>query len=128
MKVIPSYLCYGLTGLTSVTIPNSVVSIGNNEIRKTLIRRLQSADAPLISLIHPRAYVSPSAEIGIGSIILPGAIIHTNAKIGQGCIVSIGALIDHDAVIEDFTHIDAGAVVSAGKQVSGKASAGEIIR
>ena len=104
-----------------------IVSIGNNEIRRTLIRRLQSADAPLISLIHPRAYVSPSAEVGIGSIVLPGAIIHTNVKVGQGCIISIGALIDHGAVIEDFAHIDAGAVVSAGKKASGKVGAGEII-
>ncbi len=28
VKVIPNYLCYEMTGLTSVTIPNSVVSIG----------------------------------------------------------------------------------------------------
>ena len=27
---IPAYICYGLTGLTSVTIPNSVTSIGNS--------------------------------------------------------------------------------------------------
>ena len=105
-----------------------IVSIGNNEIRRTLICRLQSADAPLISLIHPRAYISPSAEVGTGSIILPGAVIHTNAKIGQGCIISIGALIDHGAVIDDFSHIDAGAVVGAGKWGSGKVMAGEIIR
>ena len=29
VKVIPAYLCYGLSGLTSVTIPDSVTSIGN---------------------------------------------------------------------------------------------------
>ena len=29
VEKIPAYLCYGLTGLTSVTIPNSVTSIGD---------------------------------------------------------------------------------------------------
>ena len=30
MKTIPAYLCYGLSDLTHVTIPNSVTSIGNS--------------------------------------------------------------------------------------------------
>ena len=30
VKVIPAYLCYGLSGLTSVTIPDGVTSIGSN--------------------------------------------------------------------------------------------------
>lgn len=30
VEYIPAYLCYGMTQLTSVTIPNSVTSIGNN--------------------------------------------------------------------------------------------------
>ena len=33
VEKIPSNLCYGLTGLTSVTIPNSVTSIGNYAFR-----------------------------------------------------------------------------------------------
>ena len=30
VEVIPAYLCYGLTGITSVTIPSKVTSIGSN--------------------------------------------------------------------------------------------------
>ena len=30
VKIIPSYLCYGMTGLTSITIPKSVTSIGGS--------------------------------------------------------------------------------------------------
>ncbi len=105
-----------------------IVSIGNGEIRGNLIRRIQEVGAPLVSLIHPRAYVAPSASIGNGSIILPGAIVHSNASVGTGCIISIGALIDHDAVIHDLSHINTGAIVGAGKKAGGKVDAGEIIR
>ena len=105
-----------------------IVSIGNNELRRELITRIQSINVPLISLIHLRAYVSPTATVGSGSIVLPGAVIHTNANIGTGCIVSIGALIDHDAVVEDFSHINTGAIVRAGQRASGKVEAGMIMK
>lgn len=104
-----------------------IVSIGNNEIRRELISRIQTINAPLVSLIHPRAFVSPTAVVGSGSIVLPGAVIHTNASIGTGCIISIGALIDHDAIVEDFSHINSGAIVGAGKRARGKVEAGVII-
>ena len=64
-----------------------IVSIGNNEIRRELISRVQIIKAPLTTLIHPGAYVSPTATVGSGSIVLPGVVIHTNAIIGKGCII-----------------------------------------
>lgn len=105
-----------------------IVSIGNLPLRKEIQERLESVNAPLVSLIHPNAYVSPSALICEGTIILPGAIVHSNVKIGKGCIVSIGALIDHDAVIDDYCHINTGAVIGAGANIPPltKVQAGEI--
>lgn len=105
-----------------------IVSIGNNDIRRKVINRVQRINAPLISLIHPRAFVSPTTTIGSGSIVLPGAVIHTSANIGISCIISIGALIDHDAVVEDFSHINTGAVVGAGKRAGGKVDAGQVVK
>lgn len=105
-----------------------IVSIGNNELRRELINRVQIINVPLTTLIHPRAFVSPTATIGTGSIVLPYAVIHTNANIGTGCIISIGVLIDHDAVVEDFSHINTGAIVGAGKRAGGKVDAGAIIK
>ena len=105
-----------------------VVSIGNNDLRRTLIRRLWDVGAPIARLIHPRAFVAPSASLGEGTVVLPMAVVHTNAKVGKGCIISIGALVDHDATVEDFSHIDAGAVVAAGKRAGGRIEAGEVVR
>lgn len=105
----------------------AIVSIGNNELRYQLTERLVKAGASVVSLIHPRVYISPSAMVGAGSVVLPGAVIHTNARVGMGCIISIGALIDHDANVEDYSHINAGAIVSAGRRARGKVQAGMVV-
>ncbi len=104
-----------------------VVSIGNNDLRRTLIQRLQAVDAPIATLVHPRAFVAPSATLGEGSVVLPGAVVNTNARVGKGCILSIGALVDHDATIDDFSHVNAGAVVAAGKSAGGKIDPGAVV-
>ena len=104
-----------------------VVSIGNNDLRRTLIQRLQAVDAPIATLVHPRAFVAPSATLGEGSVVLPGAVVNTNARVGKGCILSIGALVDHDATIDDFSHVNAGAVVAAGKRAGGKIDPGAVV-
>lgn len=89
------------------------VAIGNNEKRRELLDRVEKP----ITLIHPAAYISPSATIGAGSIVLPGAIVHTGVRIGKGCIISIGALVDHNAVVGDYCHINAGAICKSGSNV-----------
>lgn len=104
-------------------------AIGNNAFRKTIIERIQKSDCQLATLVHPSAYVSPSATIEPGTIIEPNAIVHANAHIEQGCIISVGAIIDHDAHIGAFSHINAGAICIAGSTVPAetKVGAGEIV-
>lgn len=103
----------------------AIISLGNNKKRQELMSQISNP----VTLVHPRAYVSPSAIIGEGSIILPGAVVHTNAKIGRGCIISIGALVDHDSQIGDYCHINTGAIVGAGAKVvcGTRVSAGTVV-
>jgi len=104
-----------------------IVSIGNNDLRRAFIQRLQAVHAPIATLVHPRAFVAPSASLGEGSVVLPGAVVNTHARVGKGCILSIGALVDHDATIDDFSHINAGAIVAAGKRAGGKIGPGGVV-
>ena len=43
--------------------------IGNNQIRESLQKKAETRGYVIPVLIHPRAYVSPSASIGRGTII-----------------------------------------------------------
>lgn len=98
----------------------AIVAIGNAEIRLKLIDELENTGYEVVTLIHDKAYVSPSAKLGKGSIIEPMAVIHTDVSIGTGCIISAGAILNHNSVIEDGCHIDCGTVIGARAFVKAK--------
>jgi UDP-N-acetylbacillosamine N-acetyltransferase len=93
-------------------------AIGNNELRCELIRRIQNSNGKVVSIIHPSAYVSPTAKIGIGVAILPHASVGTNVTIADGCIVNMNAIIDHDTVLEEGVHIAPGAIVKGENRIT----------
>lgn len=104
-------------------------AVGNNEMRLRMIELigLQGFNMPI--LIHPTAFVSPSALIQKGTVVEAMAMINTNARIGMGCIIDMGAIVDHDSVIADGCHIDCGAIVKAHCQIksSVKVHSGHVI-
>lgn len=72
----------------------------------------------IATLIHPTAYVSPTAMSEKGSIIQPKAIVNAHSVVKEGCIVSIGAIVDHDVIIEEYAHVNAGSICKAGSHIS----------
>ena len=91
---------------------HAFVAIGNSEVRLSLIEKVAEHIA-ITSLVHPKAYLSPSARLGDGCILEPFAAVQTEATLGKGCIVSTGAVVNHNATVGDGVHIDSGAIIGA---------------
>ena len=108
---------------------NAIVGIGNNLFRNEMLDRLKKAGYQIPVLIHPTAYVSPSAIVSEGTVIEPLAIVNANSQVCKGCIISVGAIVDHDVVLEECVHVNAGAIVKAGARVvqNRKLEAGEVV-
>lgn len=96
------------------TFGGAVVAIGNNSVRWDKHGHLKSAGAELVTLVHPRASVSPFGEIGRGSVVMAGAVINVDAQVGEAAIVNTGATIDHDCRLGDAVHISPGAHLAGG--------------
>lgn len=91
---------------------NIVVAIGNPNVRLALLNRIkQETSYRIVSLISPKAYISPNAQIGEGCIIEPMAVVHTGCMIATGCIISAGAVINHVSMCCDGVHVDCNATV-----------------
>ena len=108
---------------------DAFVGIGNNKLRSKLIQKLQDCGYTVPILVHPSAYVSRTATVGVGTVVEPKAIVNVNAHIGAGCIISVGSIVDHDVKIGACCHINAGAIVKAGGKIEpfGKLEAGEVV-
>lgn len=97
----------------------AVCTIGNNQVRKSMIELIDDAGLPLVSIIHPRAYVSADASVGVGTTVMAGAVIGPYARIGNGCILNANATADHDSIMGDYAHLGVGVAIA------GSASLGE---
>lgn len=81
------------------------VAIGANKLREKLGRKLDELGFELVSIVHPRAWFSPSARLGRGVVIMAGAVVNACASIGDLSIINTGATVDHDCVIGRAAHV-----------------------
>ena len=98
---------------------NTVIypAFGDNEIRLSWLERLLQEDISVATIVHPTAYVSPTAKLGAGTVVLPRAVVNTGCEIKEGCILNIGALLDHDCILEAGVHLCPGAIVKAQNRI-----------
>lgn len=108
--------------------PVAFVAIGDNQLRRTLIERLEQAGFIVPVLRHPTATISPTAKAGAGTIFEAKTIVNASVNIGKGVILASASIIDHGATVGDYVHLAAGAMVQKGAKVPDgiKVSSGEI--
>ncbi len=80
-------------------------------MRGQLIADLLDAGRAVASVVHPSAWVSPSATLGAGVVVGPKACVDQNAVIENGAIIHAGAVVCHDAVVGSAAYVGPGAVL-----------------
>lgn len=98
-----------------------VLGIGTidlSPIRKKMFEKYRASGFTFTNVIHSKAIVSHSVQIGQGVQIMAGAIIQANVVIHDNVIVNTGSIIDHDCTIAKHVHL------APGTTLSGKVSIG----
>ena len=85
----------------------------DNRDRIEVFERAVANSVEIVTAVHPRAHVSPSAAIGRGSVILPGATICTEARVGENVIIYTNSSVDHESQVQDHVLISAGVSIGA---------------
>ena len=67
-----------------------------NRDRLTIYQELLDVGLEPVTAVHPRAWVSDTASIGLGSQVLAMAAVCAHASMGTACIVNTNATVDHD--------------------------------
>jgi len=122
-----------VTGLIQDGVTLAVMGIGSAgscAARARAFERLCAAGMKFVEVIHPRAYVAPSARRGEGLVMLPQSLLHTNARVGANVLINSGACVEHDCIVGDSTHIATGAILCGNVVVGARShiGAGAVVR
>ncbi|WP_456090327.1 NeuD/PglB/VioB family sugar acetyltransferase [Neisseria sp.] len=93
------------------------VAVGNNRIRRQIAEKAATLGFSLPVLIHPGAYVSPSATVGQGCVVMAKAVVQADSVLKDGVIVNTAATVDHDCLLDAFVHISPGAHLSGNTHI-----------
>jgi len=94
---------------------HATVAVGDSRRRLEWLDLLVGLGFCIPTLIHPAAWVSPSASLAEGCVVMANASVQADASLGRGSIVNTGASVDHDCSIGDGVHVCPG--VSLGGEV-----------
>lgn len=94
-----------------------VVAIGSCSARLELTARAEALGFECPTLVHPRAFVSPTAVLGGGTVVAAFGHVGPGSTVGKAVIVNTGASVDHDCRIGDGAHIAPGAVLGGGVSI-----------
>lgn len=89
------------------------LSIGYNDLiaRLEAYHRITRLGYIAATLVHPTAYVSPSALVGQGSLIMAQSCVDCRVVIGEICVLWPRACINHDVFVDRNTFISPNATL-----------------
>ncbi|MDR7947310.1 acetyltransferase [Achromobacter aegrifaciens] len=91
----------------------AAVAIGGSRgsDRQGISDLLRNQGFTLPPLIHPTAYVAPSAQISEGCQLLANSMIGSGVRMMRDCIINSSANIDHECLLSPGVHVAPGATL-----------------
>ena len=94
-----------------------LVSIGDDETRRRVFDELVSRGVVPVNIVHPKAWISPRAELGRGVFAAALAVVNPGAKVGDDCILNTACSVDHDCEVGAHVHLCPGVRLAGGVSV-----------
>ncbi|MFK5734564.1 acetyltransferase [Pseudomonas urmiensis] len=107
-----------------VGLINGIGQLVQGNLRQRVFQRHLDLGFQFPVMVHPAAWVDPSATLGQGVQVMAGAVIQADVMIGNNCIVNTRAAIDHDCRLESHIHIAPGATLCGSVHVESGAFIG----
>ena len=89
-----------------------IISVTNDVIRRKCLMMAVTSGLEAVSVIHPQAWVSPSASIGEGCYLAAGSRVSSNARLERHCMLNFNVVFGHDSVARSHFVSNPGAVIS----------------
>lgn len=93
---------------------DAFITIGDNNIRKSIHTKLCEIGYNIPNIIDKTAVISSSTQLSAGIFVGKNVIINAECTMGNGIIINSGAIVEHDCHIDAFSHIAPGAVLCGG--------------
>ena len=91
---------------------NAVGGIGDIASRIQVFQRLLEAGFGFPTIIHPTAFVEPTARLSQGVQVFPHAYIGSDADVGFGTIINTAATVSHDCRLGAYVNVAPGALLA----------------
>lgn len=96
---------------------NAVGGIGSPSSRVAVFNTLAKVGFACPVVVHPTAFVEPSAVLSPGVQVFPFAYVGSDVKLGYGCIINTHSVVSHDCLLGDYVNISPGALIAGGVEI-----------
>lgn len=100
------------------------IALDDDGERANLIDQLVLDGTRLTNIVHPTAWVSPSARLGENVMIGPQCVVAMDAAVGNGVVLNALSSIEHDNVVGPHTFLGTGVTLCGRITIGAYASLG----
>ena len=101
-----------------------VLGLGDNKLREKIGLLILKHKKEIFSVVHPKAIISETAELGNGIFVSKGALVNSFSKIGDFSILNTGCIIEHECILGRGVHVAPGAVVAGNVKIGNRSFIG----